>query len=165
MRKIQSGFTLIELMIVVAIIGILAAIAIPQYQNYVARTQASEALVVASGAKVAIAEYVNTNGEFAPTSLCGTGTLDGEDCNPVYGLEDKDAIIGKFVSQVAVGLNGVITVTFGNDAHTKLDEGTMALTPTANAGSITWACTAVGAAPASGTSAASINPYIPSTCK
>ena len=64
MRKIQSGFTLIELMIVVAIIGILAAVAIPQYQNYVARTQMSEALSLASGSKVALAEYFQSKGVF-----------------------------------------------------------------------------------------------------
>ena len=69
MKKIQSGFTLIELMIVVAIIGILAAIAIPQYQNYVARAQMSEALSLASGGKVALAEYFNTKGEFPANNL------------------------------------------------------------------------------------------------
>ena len=98
MKKIQSGFTLIELMIVVAIIGILAAIAIPQYQNYVARAQVSEALVLASGAKIAVAEYASTNGKYPAN-------------NEDAGLADPEDISGSYVFSVEID-TGVITATF-----------------------------------------------------
>ena len=156
MKRIQSGFTLIELMIVVAIIGILAAIAIPQYQNYVARAQVSEALSLVSGAKVAIAEYANTNGAFADSTACTTAGGSDAECNKAYGLEAAADIEGKFVSGVAVAKDtGAITVTFGTGAHAKLAGGKMALTPTDNTGSISWLCVPSSA----------IEPYIPSSCK
>ena len=151
MKKIQSGFTLIELMIVVAIIGILAAIAIPQYQNYTARAQASEALSLASGAKVALAEYFNTNGTFPPD-------------NATAGLEEAASISGKYVESVEVsesGGKGLITALFSSGAHAKLQSGTMILTGTDNGGSIGWVCEA-GAPNAS---SESIDAYIPSSCK
>ena len=144
MKKIQAGFTLIELMIVVAIIGILAAIAIPKYQNYVARAQVSEALSLASGAKVAVAEYLNTNGTFPST-------------NTEAGLTAANTIKGKYVSEVAISANGVITATFGAGAHSLITTGTMALTPTNNTGSVSWACSST-------TAAKDITAYLPSSC-
>ena len=151
MKRIQSGFTLIELMIVVAIIGILAAIAIPQYQNYVARAQVSEALVLASGAKVAVAEYINTNGSLPTDTNCTDAAATAIDCNVVFGLAASSTIMGQYVATVTVANSGVITAVFGDgtasfgdgtaDAHAKLAGGSMTLTPnTTNAGSISWTC-------------------------
>ena len=140
MKRLNSGFTLIELMIVVAIIGILAAVAIPQYQNYVARAQVSEGLVLASGAKTAVAEYANVNGEFPTTSA----------------LAGIDAMSGKYVDTVEVGADGVITATFGDDAHTELKDHKLFLTPDKSGdGAITWACTGEE----------DIKAYLPSGCE
>ena len=126
-------------MIVVAIIGILAAVAIPQYQNYVARAQVSEALVLASGAKTAVAEYAMVKGTFPTTSA----------------LAGIDAMSGTYVDSVEIGDGGVITATFGAGAHTKLQGGTLMLTPAGLAdGAITWAC--------AGSSL--IGSYLPSSC-
>ena len=127
-------------MIVVAIIGILAAVAIPQYQNYVARAQVSEALVLASGAKTAVAEYASVKGEF-PASSDDAGI---------------DAMSGKYVDTVEVSAGGVITATFGDDAHTELKDHELFLTPGGlDSGSITWTCTGEEA----------IKAYLPSGCE
>jgi len=148
MKRIQNGFTLIELMIVVAIIGILAAIAIPQYQNYVARAQVSEALVLASGAKIAVAEYANTNGTYPAD-------------NTAAGIS---AMTGSYVKADGVQiLAGTITATFTTaalGAHSLIAGKTVTLVPSpeeaslSTAGSISWTC--------GGTVDTK---YLPSSCK
>jgi type IV pilus assembly protein PilA len=107
MKKLQQGFTLIELMIVVAIIGILAAIAIPAYQDYTIRAQVSEGLNLAAAAKAAISESFLNNGE-AP--------LDRVEAGMSLNATDTQ---GKYVKSVEVNL-GVIEVTYGNEANAAL---------------------------------------------
>ena len=128
--KKQQGFTLIELMIVVAIIGILAAIAIPAYQDYTIRAQVSEGLNLAGGAKAAVTEYTMDTGDFpannSEAGIAGTPT----------------DIAGKYVTQVEVGATavGVIEVTYGNDAHALIGGDTLILTPVTTPGSVEWTC-------------------------
>jgi type IV pilus assembly protein PilA len=143
--KKQQGFTLIELMIVVAIIGILAAIAIPAYQDYTIRAQVSEGLNLSGGAKAAVTEYYQDRGSM-PTS------------NTQAGLAGATEIQGKYVAQVEVGASGVIEVEYGNDAHQIIDGANLELTPdTTNAGSVAWEC-------ASGTTTID-NKHLPAACR
>jgi len=156
----QKGFTLIELMIVIAIIGILAAIAIPAYQDYTIRSQASEGLAMASAAKASISEYYATKGTWPTDTGNGSGAL-GWTAQPS----------GKYVSGISV-TNGVITITYGGQSNAaNLFGKTAVLTPgnTAN-GDVAWVCqnaptvsnATFSTAPAAGTIASK---YLPSTCR
>ena len=124
----QKGFTLIELMIVVAIIGILAAIAIPAYQDYTIRAQVSEGLNLTAACKAGVSETYMDSGAFPATNLAA-------------GLSPAANITGKYTTQVAVGAAGICAATYGNDANAKISTAVLTMTPTDNAGSISWACT------------------------
>jgi len=147
--KKQQGFTLIELMIVVAIIGILAAIAIPAYQDYTIRAQVSEGLNLSGGAKAAVTEYFQDRGVMpSDNTMAGLAT-------------PATQIAGKYVSSVQVGANGVITVTYGGiaaEAHSVITAKTLEMTPsTIQAGSVTWDCASAGASIA--------NKHLPAACR
>ena len=147
MKTMQKGFTLIELMIVVAIIAILAAIAIPAYQNYLIRAQVSEGAVLTDGVKTAVYEFYSNTGKFVTT-------------NASYGLPTNAAsIAGKYVSGVTISTGGVITATFnGPSVNAKIAGDTFGLSPTINTGSIAWTC-------ANGTDTNIPDSYLPTNCR
>ncbi|HET6433205.1 pilin [Dyella sp.] len=142
--RMAKGFTLIELMIVVAIIAILAAIAIPAYQDYVIRSQVSEGAVLSDGAKTAVAEFYNNKGHFPTT-------------NTSAGLASALSIKGKYVTQVDAA-NGLITATFGNEVNDKVATKVLVFSAVPGEGSITWNCKA-----AAGTNVD--QKYLPTACR
>ena len=130
MNRKQSGFTLIELMIVVAIIGILASIAIPAYQRYVIRSQITEGLSLSGSAKAVVSEFYMENGAW-PTN------------NSEAGLPIGTEIRGDFTKQVVVE-NNVIAIMYGINAHGHISGNIVSLTAFNNAGSVSWSCTSGG---------------------
>ncbi|EMU2007520.1 pilin, partial [Neisseria gonorrhoeae] len=127
MNTLQKGFTLIELMIVIAIVGILAAVALPAYQDYTARAQVSEAILLAEGQKSAVTEYYLNHGKWPKD-------------NTSAGVASASDIKGKYVKEVKVE-NGVVTAQMKSDGVNKeIKDKKLSLWAKREAGSVKWFC-------------------------
>src|SRR5690606_24723291 len=145
MKQVQKGFTLIELMIVVAIIGILAAIAIPAYQDYTIRAQVTEGLNLASDLKAGIGELYADRGR---GSDIDSGNL---------GIPAASYKSGKYVTQIEVE-DGTIEITYGNSANSKINGGILTLVPSVNDNlDVIWTC--------GGTGTTLPEKYLPASCR
>ena len=143
MKKVQSGFTLIELMIVVAIIGILAAIALPAYQDYTIRSKVTEGLVLASEAKTAVSETASSLAGLGAVTLANTGYV---------------SVATNYVASVGIANGGLITVTMGGTQGTGATvEPVLTLAPTQGAAgtAIIWTCTRT----------AGLDKHVPANCR
>lgn len=142
--RTQVGFTLIELMIVVAIIAILAAIAIPAYQDYTIRGQITECTRLIAGARAAVVDLLNDRGAF-PVN------------NTEAGIAPPNSITGTYVSQVEIN-NGEVTCSFSSSApqqaNAAINGATMTWTPIDNSGSVSWTC-----------SSSAPDRYLPTICR
>ena len=159
LKQVQKGFTLIELMIVIAIIGILAAIAIPAYQNYTIRAQVTEGLTLADGWKTAIAEY-----------YANTGNMPGA----IGNLAGTSQSTGKYESSILVS-SGSIVITYGASANAKLataSSNVLALIPYTNANNdVLWQCgnsaapsSTIASGATSGGGTTILPQYLPTAC-
>lgn len=141
-NKVNQGFTLIELMIVVAIIGILASLAIPAYQNYIIRAQVSEGLVLSGPVQLAVASFLEEKGTFP---------VDNADA----ALELPTTYSGSYVSSISVS-GAVISIQYGNKANAEISGWDVLITATSNSNSIGWACSSGGIIS---------DNYLPSSCR
>lgn len=138
--KQNRGFTLIELMIVIAIIAILAALALPAYQDYVARGQVAEGFNLSTAGREAIATHYADTGLFPIDNIAA-------------GMAAPGSISGRYVRSVTVDNTGTISVVFSNTASAKISGQTLLMTATDNSGSILWSC-------------GGLDPkYMPSSCR